>query len=48
MYMFKKPLPNKLSIEHFPCTFLDTSDVELAEPSYLAPGVYNPVIDLNK
>ena len=45
MYMIKKPPPNSktVSIKDFHC------DVELAEPSYLAPKVYNPVsIDLNK
>ncbi|KAL6088780.1 hypothetical protein STEG23_022711 [Scotinomys teguina] len=50
MYKFKKPPPNikTVSIEHFLCTFLDTGDVELAEQGYLAPAVYNPVIDLDK
>ena len=51
MYMVKKPPQNSkaVSIEVFHCASVDTSDKELAESSYLAPEVYNPVsIDLNK
>lgn len=47
----QKAIPNIKTVygEHFPCTVLDTGDGELAEPSYLVPGAYNPAsIDLNK